>query len=79
MRRTRTGRGDAAPQRAMKLGVCGRRLTRIRLAAAVHPDQPGVSHDGIDERDNGTAVSSEDVRDSGRNEGVTEKVGTCKG
>jgi hypothetical protein len=38
-----------------------------------------VSHDGIDERDNGTAVSSEDVRDSGRNEGVTEKVGTCKG
>jgi hypothetical protein len=38
-----------------------------------------MSDDGIDKTDYRTAMTAEDVCNSSRNEGVTEKVGTCVG
>ena len=81
MGRARTGRGDAASQRAavVELGVRGRGLRCVDLAAAVHPRDAGVGLDGVDEGNDRAAVPAEDVRDARRRQGVDEELGPGEG
>ena len=79
MRGPRSGGGQAASQSLGQFGVCRGCLACIDLASAVYPRDGRVGDDGIDERDDGSAVAAEDVGHARGVESLDEELSAGEG